>query len=144
MNVRRRLAVLLCVLLVSAPGGATAEGIRVMTVEQAREAARSNTLILVDVRTPEEWRESGVPDVAVPLDMREKGFVDELMALRRENPGAQLGLICATGGRSGYVSQWLRRNGVEGVVDVAAGMHTREGWLANELPVRPPEQPRRP
>ena len=97
-----------------------------MGVERAREAARAEELILVDIRTPAEWRESGIPDVAVPLDMTRRDFVRELLALRERNPRARLGLICATG----HVGPW----DVAGV----AGMHTRNGWLARELPVRAP------
>ena len=52
----------------------------VMLVEQAREAVQSETLVLVDIRTPREWRESGIPDVAVALDMTAKAFVPTLVA----------------------------------------------------------------
>jgi rhodanese-related sulfurtransferase len=117
---------------------ASGEGLQSMAVEEARAAVRSEQMVLVDIRTPREWRESGLPDVAVPLDMTSKSFVPALLELRRENPSRRLGLICATGARSRYVANWLVQNGVQGVVDVPAGMHTREGWLAKKLPVRAP------
>lgn len=110
-----------------------------MGVEAAREAVQAERMVLVDIRTPAEWRETGIPDVAVPLDMRQKGFVQSLLALREAHPDRALGLICAVGGRSAHVAGWLRQNGVEGVVDVSAGMLTREGWLARGLPVRAPD-----
>ena len=138
MNIHRAVIAVLGASLLLVSAWAVAGGIQVMTVEQARDAARSNELILVDIRTPKEWRESGIADVAVPLDMTRKGFVQDLLALRGDDPDRKLALICATGGRSHYLATWLLRNGVTGVVDVPAGMHTRKGWLANQLPVRSP------
>lgn len=134
---------LLALALIASPV-ARAAGVQTMSVEEAREAAASGTLVLVDIRTPGEWRQSGVPDLAVPLDMRQGGFIKNLLALRDDNPDAQIGLICATGGRSRHVANWLAQKGVTGVVDVPAGMHTRDGWLARQLPVRQPDAAMRP
>ena len=135
---RRCVLRLLCALLVVVPGLAPGQGVEVMSVEQAREAVQSETLVLVDIRTPREWRESGIPDVAVALDMTAKAFVPTLLELRRRHPSRRVGLICATGVRSRHVANWLARNGIQGVVDVPAGLHTPEGWLAKRLPVRAP------
>lgn len=135
-----RLAGLFC-LLSWGSGQAFAQAVQVMTVEEAREAARSGEMFLVDIRTPREWRESGVPDVAVPLDMTRKSFIRDLMALRASEPTRKLGLICASGVRSRYVANLLVHNGIEGVVDVPAGMHSRNGWRARKLPLRAAEEP---
>lgn len=146
----RRLALRsVCVLafaaaLLASPAPAPAAEVRTMSVEEARAAAESGSMVLVDIRTPDEWRDSGIPDVARPLDMTSKGFVRDLLALRGEDPSVSLGLICATGGRSRYLANWLARNGVRNVVDVPAGVHTRDGWLAKKLPVRRPDAARRP
>ena len=120
---------------------ANALGIEEMSVEEAREATLRDDIILVDIRTPEEWRETGVADVAVTLDMRRRDFVQKLLALRAEHPERKLGLICATGGRSRYLATWLMRNRVAGIIDIPAGMLTRQGWLKKKLPVRAPGAP---
>ena len=99
-------------------------------------------MVLVDVRTPQEWRETGIPDVAEALDMRERTFVTELLALREKHPDRKLGIICAYGVRSRVVANYLVKNGVQGIVDVPAGMmKPRRGWLAAKLPVRAPGEP---
>ncbi|MGB7299143.1 MAG: rhodanese-like domain-containing protein [Burkholderiaceae bacterium] len=140
----RRLGVVLLPLLLALSllhPAVQAAGFESMGVEKARAAALAGSLILVDIRTPDEWKGSGLPDVAVALDMREKTFVQSLLALRKKNPGVKIGLICATGGRSRYVANWLSRNGVSDIVDVAPGLHTsKTGWLAKQLPVRPPDK----
>ena len=139
-----RVAAVFFALVLVASTSAHAAGVQSMSVEEARTAAASGTLVLVDIRTPGEWRQSGVPDLAVPLDMRQGGFIENLLALREDNPDAKIGLICATGGRSRHLANWLAQKGVTGVVDVPAGMHTRDGWLARQLPVRQPDAAMRP
>jgi len=111
-------------------------GHSVMSVEEARDAAASGELVLIDIRTPDEWADSGVPDVALPIDMRSPEFLSRIAALKKEHPERMIGLICATGGRSGYVAKYLHDASVDGIVDVAAGVHGRpDGWLALGLPV---------
>jgi rhodanese-related sulfurtransferase len=115
-------------------------GHSVMSAGAARDAAASGELVLIDIRTPEEWAASGVPDVAVPIDMRSPEFLPRIAALKQERPERMIGLICATGGRSGYVAQYLHDAGVDGIVNVAAGVHGRpDGWLALGLPVKRPK-----
>jgi rhodanese-related sulfurtransferase len=121
--------------------GVAAGGVETATVEAAHDAAHAGEMILVDIRTPAEWRESGIPDVAIPLDMRSGTFLKDLMALRRADPGRKLGLICAVGGRSRYLSHLLARKGIDGLVDVTAGVHGRNGWRARKLPLRAPDAP---
>ncbi len=134
---QRLLSTVLVMLTLIFAASASADSATVMGVEQARNAANNKSMILVDIRRPEEWRESGVGDVAHPLDMTDPGFVRDLMKLRNANPAAQLGLICATGARSRALASYLVRNGLKDVVDVSAGMHGRGGWLAKKLPVKP-------
>jgi rhodanese-related sulfurtransferase len=122
-------------ILAAAP--AARAGHVVMSVGEARAAAASGELVLIDIRTPQEWAASGVPDVAVPIDMRSRDFLARVAALKREQPQRKIGFICATGGRSGHVAQYLDEAGLDGIVDVAAGVDGRpDGWLAQGLPVK--------
>lgn len=133
----RLLATIFVMMAILLPPPVRADSATIMGVEQARNAAINNSLILVDIRRPEEWQQSGVGDVAHALDMTNPRFVKDLMKLRNDNPDARLGLICASGSRSRVLARYLVRNGIKGVVDVSAGMHGRSGWLARKLPVKP-------
>ena len=122
--------------------GAAAQRIEEMSVTEARDAVAREEMVLVDIRTPEEWRETGIPDVAEAMDMRERSFVSSLLELRRQYPERKLGIICAYGVRSRVVANFLVKNGVRGIVDVPAGlMKPRRGWLAKKLPLRAPGEP---
>lgn len=95
-------------------------------------------IVLLDIRSREEWAESGVAEGAWPVSMHEDDFAQRLQAILQRYDPSQIGLICATGGRSNYVAQVLQQNGVAGVVNVSEGMFGNThgaGWIARGLPV---------
>lgn len=112
-----------------------------MTPRQAHDALGRGEIVLVDIRTPPEWKETGIAEKAVPLDMTSASFIPGLQKLLAENPGKPIALICRTGNRSSYLSGELRRAGLSGVIDVVGGMagsRTVKGWIAEGLPVSQP------
>ncbi|WP_245306211.1 rhodanese-like domain-containing protein [Roseovarius aestuariivivens] len=141
----RRTALALGVLLLAGlaafllwPAGAPAE--RAMSATEAHEAAQAGDIILLDIREPEEWRESGIAEGAVPLDMRHESFGPRLMQLTDGDRETPVALICATGGRSAWLAQRLEDAGFTNVIDVSEGMfgsRAGPGWLRSGLPVRP-------
>jgi rhodanese-related sulfurtransferase len=108
-----------------------------MAADVAYDKAQTGEIILVDIRRPEEWLETKVGEGAIALDMREESFVNSLVALRQANPEKPIALICATGGRSAYVTSALTGQGFPGLVDVSEGMiggPNGQGWLKRGLP----------
>lgn len=135
-------AVLLAALGVIMAG--TAWAADVMTAEQARSAALSGEITLVDIRTPQEWSETGVPDVAHVLNMHSDGFASRLLALYEAHPDRPLAVICATGARSTYVTTALEQRGLTRLLNVREGMLGSKhgpGWLSRSLPVRKATEP---
>ncbi len=109
-----------------------------MTTQEAYDAAKAGDIILVDIRTPEEWRETGIGEGAIALDMRSDDFVKKLVALRVANPDTPIALMCRTGNRSQFATSALAGQGFPGLVDVQGGMvgsPKGKGWLENGLPV---------
>lgn len=109
-----------------------------MSATGAFAAAQKGEIVLIDIRTPGEWEQSGIGKGAIPLDMRGADFVETVVKIHRSNPGRPVALICATGGRSGVVTRMLERQGVTGVIDIAEGMYgsaAGRGWLKEGLPV---------
>ena len=39
-----------------------------LSVREAHEQAKAGKLLLIDIRRPDEWRDTGVPEGAIPLD----------------------------------------------------------------------------
>jgi rhodanese-related sulfurtransferase len=125
---------------VAAPAGLAAAEPQTMTAPEALEAATSGGVVLVDIRSREEWQQTGVAEPALPISMHEGGFVQKLLQAMDGDPSRRVALICATGGRTRYVQNVLASNGFSNVIDVAEGMMSSPagpGWLKRGLPVKP-------
>jgi len=118
-------------------------GSGVISAQEAYDRLTAGKLILIDIRTPEEWVETGVAPGAWLLDMRAREFGSWIAATVEFNPGHEVAMICRTGNRTGRVMQWLRGNDFDGVMDVSEGMiggrHGR-GWIPSGLPVVPAQE----
>ena len=109
-----------------------------LPASEALAGLRAGELILVDVRTPQEWQQTGVAEGAWPLDMTQKDFGGWLMAAIERNPDRKVAVICRTGNRTGRLMQLLSQNGIDGVLDVSEGMAggpRGTGWIPSGLPV---------
>lgn len=130
-------------------GGASALGARclnffsetasdAMTPVEAHAAAASGDVLLIDIRRPEEWAQTGLGEHAVALDMRRADFVDALLAKVSGDVARPIALICASGVRSRHLSASLAAAGFHRVADVPEGMlgsRAGPGWLGRGLPV---------
>jgi rhodanese-related sulfurtransferase len=109
-----------------------------ISARDAYDAAKAGKLVLVDIRTPEEWADTGVPEGAIKLDMTGSAFEVRLAALKLDHPGKPIALICRTGNRTSTLQKTLAARGWKELVDVRGGLlgNPRDkGWLAEGLPV---------
>lgn len=116
----------------------TAGGKVVISPKDAYDRAKSGDIILVDIRTPGEWQQTGIPEGAIALDMQSAEFVQTLAKLREQNPDTPIALSCRTGSRSNYAVTALMQQGFPLLVDAhegIAGGPAGPGWLAAGLPV---------
>jgi rhodanese-related sulfurtransferase len=125
-------AVFLC-----APGATAQTATGPLSAREAREAFASGKIVLVDIRTPAEWADTGVPRGAIRLDAGGAGFELRLAGIRLDNPGRRLALIDRTGGLATAVQQKLGQRGWRDLLSVRGGMLGPGGWLAEKLPVEP-------
>ncbi|WP_332699893.1 rhodanese-like domain-containing protein [Bosea sp. (in: a-proteobacteria)] len=119
--------------------GQAQEPRRSLSVREAHDAVQAGRLILVDIRTPEEWTDTGVPQGAVRLDMEGGGFEARLAGLKLDHPGKPIALICRTGNRSSTLQRKLAGRGWKDLIDVRGGLlgtPKEKGWLAEGLPVK--------
>lgn len=108
----------------------------------AQAAAAEGEVLLVDIRRPEEWYQTGMAPDAVGVTWGEPDFVDGMRAAVEGDLTRPVVLICRTGGRTAQAMQVLRAAGFESVVHVAEGMIGSgygPGWIARGLPTRRPE-----
>lgn len=146
-DARRLLGILLAAALVAAasfllPAPAVADALRIDADAAFRRAA-AGELILVDVRTPREWRRTGLPQGSARATLRapdgDDGFLARIAEITGGRHDRPVALICASGVRSAHAARLLRAHGYTAVLDVAEGMLGHgggTGWLARSLPVQ--------
>jgi len=130
--------VLLPVSAVHAQQGAMPE----ITPAAAQAQAKAGKITLIDVRTPEEWRETGVAPGATPINLYHpggpEGFVKEVIARVGAKRDTPIAFICRSGNRSGQAQRLLAAQGFTNVYNVREGMSgsaAGPGWIKGGLPV---------
>jgi len=111
-----------------------------MSVHEAYRQAQKGEVLLVDIRSPAEWRETGVAPVARPISMHEPGFFEKLNHAVDGDRGKTIAVICAAGGRSTWMQIQLLARGYTNVIDVPEGMvggSNGPGWIKTGLPTKP-------
>ena len=85
------------------------------------DLAADDSILLVDIREPEEWRESGVIDGALLVTYANR---DSFLAAVRPHlrDGQRLALICRSGNRSSRAARQVAASVDFPVIDVAGGM----------------------
>ncbi len=85
-------------------------------------------LVILDVRTPEEFSEARI-DGATMLDFYREDFAEQLAELDRDTPYL---LYCRSGNRSGQTSALMKTLGFSNVAEVDGGILS---WNGAALPV---------
>jgi len=134
-------AIILAGLLVSPSFADT----KIIPADEAFTLLINKKLILIDIRSPKEWAESGIPKGAKAITMHKPGgktaFLRAVQDAVAGNSDQPIALICAVGGRSKWARRFLADNGFTNVADVSEGMFGRgsgkPGWIKRGLPVEP-------
>ena len=125
------------VAVLAPPSVLWAQQSEIWSVKDAHDSLINDLIRLVDIRSREEWADTGVAQGAWPISLHEDRFPERLFAARKVADGRPVAMICATGGRSGYVLRSLREAGYSGFIDVSEGMlgsPRGPGWIAEGLP----------
>lgn len=96
----------------------------------AELVAAENTL-LVDIRTPKEWHDTGVIEGALLVTYSDSdSFLAAIAQHRKE--GQKIALVCRSGNRSSRAARHIAAQVDAPVMDVAGGMNriVREGYAA--------------
>ncbi len=125
-------------ILAALPGRAEPD----MPADQAYAAAQAGKLKLIDIRTPEEWRASGVAPAAGRVDYYRgpKVLLQAVLQMVNGDRTAPIALICHVGVRTTRAQAFLRAQGFTQVYNINEGMAgnaSGPGWLRRGLPVEP-------
>lgn len=112
--------------------GGSKPGIPQIDPADANDLVRKKQLILVDVRTENEWQ-SGIPKGAHTVTLGDPRMVDTIYGFMKEDASAPVAVICRSGMRSGRAAKLLAGAGFTDVSNVRGGMMA---WTAANLPVK--------
>ena len=112
-----------------------------LAAPDAYAQAQAGKLTLIDIRRPDEWRQTGVAKDALQINMAQgdAGFVAQVAAETGGDKNAPIGLICRTGNRTTQMQQVLREAGFTQVYNIKEGMAgsaAGPGWIARGLPLQ--------
>lgn len=114
-----------------------------LSAPQAHADAKAGKLVLIDIRSPREWKQTGVPEGAKLVTIHHpggaNGFLEDILKAAGGDKSRPIALICAQGVRSSRGKRFLEARGFTNVYDVSEGMLGRGsqiGWLARRLPTR--------
>ena len=112
-----------------------------MTVVDAYQQSTQGQLLLVDIRSQNEWKKTGIAPQALALSMHGKnglkGFSKHLAAALNGDKNKPIGLICGSGMRSLYLQHYLVKQGFTQVFNISEGMVGSvfsDGWIDQGLP----------
>ena len=113
-----------------------------LSAPEAYAQSQAGTLTLIDIRHPDEWRQTGVATGALRIDMAnaqgEAGFVAQVTATMGGKKHAPIGLLSIAGNRGANAQQVLREAGFTHVYNIKEGMMgsgAGPGWIARGLPL---------
>lgn len=111
--------------------------------DEAYRMAAAGEITLIDIRSPQEWRQSGVPEGALAITMHNpqgpRAFYAAVLAAVGNDKSKPIAVMCARGNRSNWAQGFLRTAGFTKVLDMSEGMFGRgskPGWLRRGLPVK--------
>lgn len=112
-----------------------------LSADTAYQRAQTGDITLIDIRSPGEWRETGVPSGAIPVTMHDPGGVDAfyaaVLSAVGKNKNRPIALICAAGNRSRWAQAFLTGKGFKNIQNVGEGLfgsNKSPGWLKPGLP----------
>ncbi len=127
--------------LALATAAAAGEG-GVITADAAAERAAAGEILVIDVRSPREWRQTGVPKSSRRVTIHDPGglpgFVEAVKVALGGDLKRPIAVICATGNRSTLAQRLLAKAGFTRVLNIKEGMlggPNGHGWLPRGLPV---------
>lgn len=124
--------------LAAAPGWADHD----ISAAETFAAATDGRISVIDIRTPEEWRQTGVAPGAARVDFYRgpEALLKSVLETVGGDRNAPIALICRTGNRTTQAQKFLQAQGftqVHNVKEGMAGSAAGPGWLKRNLPVEP-------
>ena len=131
---------LLSSLMIAPAQAQTASAPAFTTVTSEAFSANRGGALLVDVREPSEWAQTGMPKDSLGISVSRPDFVAEVLKATGGDKSKPVAVFCRSGARSVKAASALVEAGFTNVTNVGDGWIGREGvgagWGASKLPTQ--------
>lgn len=105
--------------------------IKTISVQEANAMASDGRVILVDVREPDEWQQTGRPANSTGISLSDSDFIGRFLDIAGGERDQAVAVSCRTGGRSSEAAKRLRSAGFTNLFNVEGGILA---WEKANLP----------
>lgn len=102
-----------------------------ISVADAHERELAGRTILIDVRRPDEWDETGRPQGSYGVTLQDKDFLEQVKKLTEGDETRSIAFTCKTGGRSAEAADRAKATGHINIANVKGGF---QAWSEAGLP----------
>ena len=114
-----------------------------LTLQEAHSLYINKKLTIIDVRTINEWKMTGIIPTSILINMHDdkyqerNGFVTEITKILLEYQDKNVAFICASGARSKIITDYLVNKGYKNIYHIPDGIMGKQndGWLFNGYPL---------
>ena len=114
-----------------------------LTLQEAHSLYINKNLTIIDVRTINEWKMTGIIPTSILINMHDdkyqerNGFVTEITKILLEYQDKNVAFICASGARSKIITDYLVNKGYKNIYHIPDGIMGKQndGWLFNGYPL---------
>ena len=114
-----------------------------LTLQEAHSLYVNKNLTIIDVRTINEWKMTGIIPTSILINMHDdkyqerKDFVEEITEKLLEYQDKNVAFICASGARSKIITDYLINKGYKNIYHIPDGIMGKQndGWLFNGYPL---------
>ena len=99
---------------------------------EAHEGRKAGDVVIVDIRDPHEWAQTGLPQGSHPISMNDSSFTERVRNLASEHPTAKIAISCYSGTRAVSAAKALSKCSVKDLVVLKGGIIQ---WNTEGLPI---------
>ena len=114
-----------------------------ISLDKAYNLYKEKKLLIIDVRTKNEWEMTGVIPDSILINMHDNNYIERKNFLKEvnlevlSNKNKNIAFICASGARSKVVMDFLLNQGYKNISHIPDGItgSQRNGWLFQGYPI---------
>ena len=115
-----------------------------LNIKDALKAYKEDNLIVVDIRTEKEWKETGIIPNSILVSMHNNNyeensnFIEQITNILDKHSKENIVFICASGARSEIVTNYFFKEGYQNVSHIPEGIigKNKDGWLFLGYPIK--------